>query len=176
MECERVGSNGNQASIGSVHWFRNFLVKMPRGTLEVVLISAKGLDGNDFLANIDPYVILTYRAQEHKSTVQEGAGSNPQWNESFLFTISDSTCELNLKIMDKDKFSQDDFLGEATIPLDAVFEEGSLPETAHNVVKDQEYCGEIKVALTFTPEKNDHQGYTAQDESYGGWKESSEEF
>ena len=38
------------------------------------------------------------------------------------------------------------------IPLDAVFVEGSLPETAYNVVKDQEYCGEIKVALTFTAE------------------------
>ncbi|RDX77590.1 C2 domain-containing protein [Mucuna pruriens] len=149
---------------------------MPRGTLEVILVSAKGLDDNDFLSSIDPYVILTYRAQEHKSTVQEGAGSNPQWNESFLFTVSDSASELNLKIMDKDKFSQDDCLGEATIHLDAVLEEGSLPETAYKVVKDQEYCGEIKVALTFTAEKNEEQGYAAPEESYGGWKESSDEF
>ncbi|TKY63865.1 C2 domain-containing protein [Spatholobus suberectus] len=149
---------------------------MPRGTLEVVLISAKGLEDNDFLSSIDPYVILTYRAQEHKSTVQEGAGSNPQWNESFLFTVSDSASELNLKIMDKDKFSQDDSLGEATIHLEPVFEEGSLPETAYKVVKDQEYCGEIKVALTFTAEKNVDQGYSAPEDSYGGWKESSEEF
>lgn len=42
------------------------------------------------------------------------AGSKPQWNESFLFTVSDSASELNLKIMDKDNFSQDDCLGEAT--------------------------------------------------------------
>ncbi|XP_020213269.1 C2 domain-containing protein At1g63220 [Cajanus cajan] len=148
---------------------------MPRGTLEVVLISAKGLEDNDFLSSIDPYVILTYRAQEHKSTVQEGAGSNPQWNESFLFTVSDSASELNLKIMDKDKFSEDDSLGEAIIHLDPVFEEGSLPETVYKVVKDQEYCGEIKVALTFTAERNEER-YTDQDESYGGWKESSDEF
>jgi hypothetical protein len=38
------------------------------------------------------------------------------------------------------------------IPLDAVLEEGSLPETAYNIVKDQKFCGEIKVALTFTAE------------------------
>ncbi|KAL2335919.1 hypothetical protein Fmac_010365 [Flemingia macrophylla] len=148
---------------------------MPRGTLEVVLISAKGLDDNDFLSSIDPYVILTYRAQEHKSTVQEGAGSNPQWNESFLFTVSDSASELTLKIMDKDKFTEDDSLGEANIHLDPVFEEGSIPETIYKVVKDEEYCGEIKVALTFTPEKNEER-YVDQGESYGGWKESSEEF
>ncbi|XP_015948173.1 elicitor-responsive protein 3 [Arachis duranensis] len=151
---------------------------MPRGTLEVVLVSAKGLDGSDFLANIDPYVILSYRSQEHKSTVAEGAGSNPQWNESFLFTVSDSSCELNLKIMDKDNFSQDDFLGEATITLDAVFDEGSHPETSYNVVKDKEYCGEIKVALTFTAERGGagRDEYGGQEESYGGWNESARVF
>jgi len=100
---------------------------------------------SQWAASIDPYVILTYRTQEHKSTVQKGAslanltqhlliyvpfyvwwlelisvlwipdsGSKPQWNENFLFTVSDSTSELNLKIMDKDNFTQDDFLGEAT--------------------------------------------------------------
>ncbi|XP_061340182.1 16 kDa phloem protein 2-like isoform X2 [Gastrolobium bilobum] len=158
---------------------------MPRGTLEVILVSAKGLEDNNFLSSIDPYVILTYRTQEHKSTVQEDAGSNPQWNESFLFTISDSASELNLRIMDKRKFRKDDSLGEATIPLDAVLEEGTLLETAYNVVKDQEFCGEIKVALTFTPERVADQGYNvegdsygqnAEGESYGGWRESSREF
>nr|ACU20820.1 unknown [Glycine max] len=149
---------------------------MPRGTLEVVLVSAKGIDDNDFLSSIDPYVILTYRAQEKKSTVQEDAGSKPQWNESFLFTVSDSASELNLKIMDKDNFSQDDCLGVATIHLDPVFEAGSIPETAYKVVKDEEYCGEIKVALTFTVEKNEEQDYAEPEESYGGWKESSGEF
>ncbi|CAL0318345.1 unnamed protein product [Lupinus luteus] len=147
---------------------------MPRGTLEVILVSAKGLDDSDFLSSIDPYVILTYRAQEHKSTVKEGAGSNPEWNEIFLFTVSDSASELNLKIMDKDKFSKDDFLGEAIISIDAVVEEGSIPETVYNVVKDEEYRGEIKVALSFTPEpeRYDDQGYNAE-ESYGGWTESN---
>lgn len=30
--------------------------------------------------------------------------------------------------------------------------EGSIPPTAYNVVKDQEFRGEVKVGLTFTPE------------------------
>nr|AFK41181.1 unknown [Lotus japonicus] len=148
---------------------------MPRGTLEVVLVGAKGLDDSEFLSNIDPYVILAYKAQEHKSTVQEGAGSNPQWNETFLFTVSDSASELTLRIMEKDNYNNDDSLGEAIIPLDALFEEGSLPETSYNVVKDEEYCGEIKVALTFTAERNG--GYNAEEEeSCGGWRESSGDY
>ena len=38
-----------------------------------------------------------------------------------------------------------------SIPLEAVFQEGSLPPTVHPVVKEEKYCGEIKLALTFTP-------------------------
>ncbi|XP_061349583.1 16 kDa phloem protein 2-like [Gastrolobium bilobum] len=85
---------------------------MPRGTLEVILVSAKGLHDSDFFKKMDPYVILTYRAQEHRSSVAQGAGSNPSWNESFLFTVSDNVSELNLRLMDKDTFTKDDFLGE----------------------------------------------------------------
>ncbi|KAL1360312.1 hypothetical protein AAHE18_04G168900 [Arachis hypogaea] len=87
---------------------------MPRGTLEVILVSAKGLKDADFLKKMDPYVILTYRAQENRSSVARGGGSNPRWNESFLFTVSDNVAELNLRIMDKDTFTRDDFLGEAS--------------------------------------------------------------
>ncbi|XP_045800261.1 elicitor-responsive protein 3 [Trifolium pratense] len=149
---------------------------MPRGTLEVVLISAKGLEDNDFLSSIDPYVILTYKSQEHKSSVQEGAGSNPQWNETFLFTVSDSASELNLKIMEKDNFTNDDNIGEVVIHLDAVLEEGSLPETTYNIVKDQKFCGEIKVALTFTAERNIERSYNADDEIIGGWQQSARDY
>ena len=38
------------------------------------------------------------------------------------------------------------------IPLDPVYHEGSLPATVYNVVKDEQYCGEIKVGLNFAPE------------------------
>lgn len=38
--------------------------------------------------------------------------------------------------------------------MEPVFTVGSIPETSYNVVKDQKYCGEIKVALTFNPEVN----------------------
>ena len=46
--------------------------------------------------------------------VHTGQGSDPHWNENFVFTISDGASELNLKIMDKDTFTKDDFVGEAT--------------------------------------------------------------
>ncbi|VAI47441.1 unnamed protein product [Triticum turgidum subsp. durum] len=82
-----------------------------------------------------------------------GKGSNPEWNESFVFTVSDQATELVIKLMDSDSGTSDDFVGEATIPLEAVYTEGSIPPTVYNVVKGEHYCGEIKVGLTFTPER-----------------------
>ncbi|KAK3429157.1 elicitor-responsive protein 3 [Eucalyptus grandis] len=145
---------------------------MPQGKLEVLLVAAKGLENSDFLSNMDPYVILICRTQEKKSSVAQGQGAEPEWNETFLFTVSDGVSELRLKLMDSDNFSSDDFVGEATIPLEPVFTEGSLPPAAYNVVKDEEYRGEIRVSLTFTPEERNERDFQPE-ESYGGWKQSS---
>ncbi|XP_050227300.1 elicitor-responsive protein 3-like [Mercurialis annua] len=142
---------------------------MAQGTLEVLLVGAKGLENTDFLNNMDPYVILTCRSQEQKSSIASGKGCDLEWNENFIFSISDSVEELTLKIMDSDAGSQDDFVGEASIPLGALFTEGSLPSTAYNVVKNEEYKGEIRVALTFKSELS--RGYQ-EEESVGGWKQS----
>ncbi|XP_009408144.2 elicitor-responsive protein 3 [Musa acuminata AAA Group] len=142
---------------------------MVRGTLEVLLVSAKGLEDVDFFGKMDPYAVLTYRSQEQKSSTASGAGSNPEWNETFVFNVSDNVSELIVKIMDSDTFSKDDFVGEAKIPLEAVFVEGSLTPTIYSVVKDQRYCGEIKVGLTFTPVET--RGF--DEEAFGGWKHSA---
>nr|GMD34786.1 elicitor-responsive protein 3 [Ipomoea batatas] len=125
---------------------------MPQGTLEVVLVSAKGLENTDFLCNMDPYAILTCRTQEKKSSVASGKGSNPEWNETFLFNVSDGISELKIKIMDSDNIGSDDVVGEAVIPLESVLSEGSIPQQSYNVVKEENFCGEIRVALTFRPE------------------------
>ncbi|KAH9721828.1 Elicitor-responsive protein 3 [Citrus sinensis] len=104
---------------------------MPKGTLEVLLVCAKGLQDTDFLSNMDPYVVLSCRTQEKRSSVASA---------------------LKLKIMDSDTVSQDDFVGEAIIPLHSVFEAGNVPQQAYNVVKDKKFQGEVRVGLTFKPE------------------------
>ncbi|KAL8496883.1 hypothetical protein ACS0TY_020536 [Phlomoides rotata] len=63
---------------------------------------------------MDPYAILIRKTQEKKSGIASGGGSSPEWNETFLFTITSDITELRIKIMDKDKFTADDFVGEAT--------------------------------------------------------------
>ncbi|KAJ4812022.1 Calcium-dependent lipid-binding (CaLB domain) family protein [Rhynchospora pubera] len=124
---------------------------MVRGTLEVLLVGAKGLENTDFLNNMDPYALIICRTQEQRSSVASGKGTDPDWNETFVFSTSDDVTELIIKLMDSDVDS-DDFVGEASIPLEAVYVEGNIPTTVYNVVKDGEYRGEIKIGLTFNPE------------------------
>ncbi|CAL5340093.1 unnamed protein product [Camellia sinensis] len=145
--------------------------KMPHGTLEVLLLGAKDIENTDFFSNMDPYAIITCLTQEKRSSVASGKGTTPEWNETFLFTISDDVSELRIKIMDSDNLTQDDFVGEATIPLESLFHEGSIPPTSYNVTKDEQYCGEIRVGLTFTHQRD--RGFNLEEESFGGWKQSA---
>ncbi|KAM0884262.1 hypothetical protein ACQ4PT_031119 [Festuca glaucescens] len=122
------------------------------GTLEVLLVGAKGLENTDYLCNMDPYAVLRVTSQEQKSSVAEGKGSDPEWNETFVFTASENATELIIKLLDKDNGTNDDSVGEGRIPLEAVYTEGNIPPTVYNVVKDEEYRGEIRIGLKFTPE------------------------
>ncbi|KAK1684308.1 hypothetical protein QYE76_045156 [Lolium multiflorum] len=122
------------------------------GTLQVLLVGAKGLENTDYLCNMDPYAILECTSQQQRSSVASGKGSDPEWNETFVFTASENATDLIIKLFDSDAGTEDDPVGEATIPLDAVYSEGSIPPTVYNVVKDEEYRGEIKISVTFNPE------------------------
>ncbi|XP_042511082.1 elicitor-responsive protein 1-like isoform X2 [Macadamia integrifolia] len=155
---------------------------MVNGILEVLLVDARGLEGTDFLGRMDPYVLIQYKSQERKSSVRRGEGSNPVWNEKFTirveYPVADDQCKLFLRIMDKDTFSADDFVGEATIHLKDLialgFENGGaeLHPRKYSVVKtDQTYCGEIRVGFTFTPLAE--REMDLNEEELGGWRQSS---
>ncbi|KAK4371422.1 hypothetical protein RND71_010897 [Anisodus tanguticus] len=85
--------------------------------------------------------------------------------------------KLMLKLMDHDTFSSDDYLGEATIYLKEFIELGlengraEIHPSKYSVVgSDQCYCGEIQVGITFTSKES------VEEEEYGGWKDSSDDY
>ncbi|MED6167605.1 hypothetical protein PIB30_004415 [Stylosanthes scabra] len=156
---------------------------MAIGLMEVQLLKAKDLKVTDFFGKIDPYVVMQYKGQEKRSTVANGQGRNPVWNEKFIFraeypSASGDQYKLILKIMDKDTFSKDDFLGQAIIYVKDLLAQGienggaKLQSLKYRVIgENNSYCGEIDVAITFTPNPKVEQKFI--DEDIGGWKESS---
>ncbi|GLJ41260.1 hypothetical protein SUGI_0854060 [Cryptomeria japonica] len=129
---------------------------MARGTLEVLLVNAEDLSDNDVFCKMNPYCIVKCRNEEKRSSTASRGGTEPVWNEAFIFDISEGDYDVNIRIIDQDKFSSDDFVGEVNIPLEAVFENGIIPPSQYRVVlMDKTYSGQIKVALKFTPKAVD---------------------
>ncbi|KAI3458692.1 hypothetical protein Pfo_015355 [Paulownia fortunei] len=153
---------------------------MKSGIMEVTVVGARGLKNTEFLGKIDPYVVIQYKDQEQKSTTGRritsksrmqcflclrGQGSSPEWNEKFKFKVEfeggDEQHKLFLKILDRDNFTEDDYLGQATIYLKELFEQGlengkaELHTQKYRVVSsNQTYHGEIQVGITFTANVN----------------------
>ncbi|KAI3985132.1 hypothetical protein MKX01_027218 [Papaver californicum] len=135
-----------------------------KGLLEVVLVDAKGLkDLERFTGGMDPYVMIKYKRQERNSTVAKGAGSKPVWNKKFSFRVQypDNTggngYKLILKLMDKDTFTADDFIGETVIYVEDLLALGGergkyqiRPSKYRVVGSNKKYNGEIRVGLSFT--------------------------
>ncbi|KAL5710776.1 hypothetical protein ACHQM5_021301 [Ranunculus cassubicifolius] len=134
---------------------------MSGGILEVQLVNAKQLRDRDFIKKMDPYVVVNYGNQERKTRVARGQGKSPIWNETLTFTMdrpsrANDQHKISFRIMDKDTFSADDFVGDAVMYVKDVISLGLEQGTAHLppskyrvVLKNQNYYGEIQVGVTF---------------------------
>lgn len=95
-------------------------------TLTLKVLQATNLVAKDFSGTSDPYVkILLLPDKKHKLlTKVKKRNLNPRWNECFLFEgwphnkLLEKT--LYLQVIDYDRFSRDDPIGETYIPLNEI--------------------------------------------------------
>eukprot|EP01018_Ginkgo_biloba_P006546 Gb_36351 [translate_table: standard] len=85
------------------------------GILKVHIIKGSGLAIRD-LSSSDPYVVVRLDNQCVRTRVIK-SNLNPVWNEELSLAISDPTQPLKLQVMDKDRFSADETLGDAEVDL-----------------------------------------------------------
>ncbi|KAL8551985.1 hypothetical protein ACS0TY_000876 [Phlomoides rotata] len=175
---------------------------MTTGIMEVTIVRARDLKNTEFFGKVDPYILIQYKDQEQKSTTGRRknlksrlqccvcllgqGGRKPEWNEKFKFMVeypppqSDTKDEpqqkLLLKIMDHDSFTNDDYIGQATIYVKELFELGienkkgksEIPIQKYRVVSSNKtYHGEIQVGITFTV------NWKTDKQEDGGWKKEN---
>uniref|UniRef100_J3LFK9 C2 domain-containing protein n=1 Tax=Oryza brachyantha TaxID=4533 RepID=J3LFK9_ORYBR len=110
------------------------------GILELLLVSAEGL----------------------KHAHHLGRGKKVWWNEKFRFPLSSGECKeltkVTLKIMERDKFSEDSPVGETMVHVGDIISEGiereflQMKPAPYNIVlEDGRYKGELKLGLKFLP-------------------------
>ncbi|CAB4429147.1 unnamed protein product [Rhizophagus irregularis] len=127
---------------------------MTKGTLTVIVVSAKGLKNADDVGKSDPYVRLWLDDVDSQRTTTKVGTLDPIWNETFKFPITHQN-KLHFKIWDSDapeKEGKDDKLASGSIDLKNVFEKGSEEKThelTHNLGFSKD--GVITFKLTFAP-------------------------
>ncbi|KAI5073637.1 hypothetical protein GOP47_0011650 [Adiantum capillus-veneris] len=102
---------------GELELCLKFFPKVHHGILELHLIEGHDLLSSDVLDKSDPYAVIICHKEVMKSRVLENAGSDPKWDETFVFTIDSDVLETMIKILDKDMFNADDPLGTAILKI-----------------------------------------------------------
>ncbi|KAM7512401.1 hypothetical protein LguiB_011276 [Lonicera macranthoides] len=85
------------------------------GLIKVNVVRGSNLAVRDMISS-DPYVILSLGDQSVKTRVIK-KNLNPVWNEQLMLSIPEDVPPLKLLVYDKDRFSTDDFMGEAEIDI-----------------------------------------------------------
>uniref|UniRef100_A0A8C2JXM9 Synaptotagmin-7 n=1 Tax=Cyprinus carpio TaxID=7962 RepID=A0A8C2JXM9_CYPCA len=117
-------------------------------TLTVKILKGQDLPAKDFSGTSDPFVkIYLLPDRKHKlETKIKRKNLNPHWNETFLFEgfpyekVRERT--LYLQVLDYDRFSRNDPIGEVSIPLNKV-ELGQLKTR-----------GDLLLSLCYNPTAN----------------------
>lgn len=56
---------------------------------------------------MDPFVVLKYNKEEHKTKEIENAGSTPKWNKSFDIGVKRVTDNIIIEVYDVDVFDNE---------------------------------------------------------------------
>lgn len=128
-------------------------------TLNLKILQATNLVAKDFSGTSDPYVkILLLPDKKHKLlTKKKKRNLNPRWNECFLFEgwphnkLLEKT--LYLQVIDYDRFSRDDPIGETYLPLNEIdLSQSPLLWRFLQPCKDSRgKLGELLLSLSYQP-------------------------
>ena len=84
--------------------------------LKIALERAESLPKMDMFGKCDGYVIMSVNGERQTSKTIKNT-YDPQWDEEFVFDITDDDDELIVKVMDWDLGCEDDHVGSVSVPL-----------------------------------------------------------
>ncbi|XP_063722932.1 synaptotagmin-7-like isoform X2 [Symsagittifera roscoffensis] len=155
-----LGSNNDDKGssyCGSLHFSLRY--DFPRQILAITIIEAKDLLAMDRGGTSDPYVKMNLLPDKKKKLETKVVFKklNPTWNETLFFNgyPHDKLQKrvLHMVVLDYDKFSRDDPIGEINIPLCEVDFAHPLQmwRELNPISKEKYRRGEIMITLTYNP-------------------------
>lgn len=152
--------SSNKEDLGKIY----FSISYDSGEMVLTLkiLKATGLPAKDFSGTSDPFVkILLLPDKKHKMETRiKRKNLHPIWNEVFRFEGFPHNKLLSrtlyLQVLDYDRFSRNDPIGEIEIPLSDI----DLGPTTLTFCKDlhpckrQEHLGDLLVSMMYQPTNN----------------------
>jgi hypothetical protein len=118
------------------------------GRVILTIKSAHNMNDKAFIGKSDPYCVVKVSDAEIQTAHVKNAGEHCVWDESFAFNNVAPTDVIEFKVYDHNRLIKDAFMGEGSISLRQVFEEGRLetrvPLASRTGVKD---AGEVWISL-----------------------------
>merc|ERR1712115_274422 len=110
---------GNEPSISKKERSSALQLSMQyTGKLKLLVKQAKDLEKKDVLQKADPYVIINYGSQTSKSKKVKNT-LTPVWNHEVIFDlITTGPKEIEIKLMDWERFGKDEPMGKVLLPVD----------------------------------------------------------
>ncbi|KAL9683767.1 hypothetical protein QQ045_021192 [Rhodiola kirilowii] len=109
------------------------------GLVKVNIVKGTRLAVRDMVTS-DPYVVLSLGSQSVKTRVIKN-NLNPVWNEQLMLSIPEEVPPLKVLVYDKDKFTTDDFMGEAEIDIQPLLTAAKENEKNHPAVDERMQLG-----------------------------------
>ncbi|KAI8390196.1 C2 domain-containing protein [Blakeslea trispora] len=126
--------------------------KYPPGVLQVTVIEARDLHGEDLFGQNDAFVELYIDKDYKQKTSVINDSNNPVWNETFTFNLEEGHAhKLYFNVIDKDLIGSDD-IGEGKLDFKEAFE-GVPIDTWVNLPAKMGLTshGEVHVTVQFIP-------------------------
>lgn len=152
---EETFGNSSGESAGQIHFSLEY--NFSESTLLIKVLQANGLPAKDLSGTSDPYVrvcLLPDKKNKLETKVKHKT-LNPRWNETFHFQgyplhkLQKSI--LHFHILDYDRFTRDDSIGEVYFPLHQV-DFTQKPSFSLNIQPSEKVkLGELLVSLSYTP-------------------------
>lgn len=118
------------------------------GRLTVNCIRGIDLKAGRSLFGADPYAILRVGSEEFTTKPSPGGGKNPEWNEKFVFDISDEY-EMEVDVMDKEMVDSDRYMGTCKVSIAKWMIDGHFEGALELVNRFGKPAGRVLIVATF---------------------------
>ncbi|NP_001090651.1 rab11 family-interacting protein 5 [Xenopus tropicalis] len=129
--------------------------------VQVTILQARGLRAKGKHGTSDAYTLIQIGREKYSTSVVEKSPGSPEWKEECSFELAPGAleraenCELQLTVMHRALIGMDQFLGQVTIPLQHVYQEGRSQRNQWYKLrskpgKKEKERGEIQVSIQFT--------------------------